>query len=297
MPQSAAANGETMTQQPTQTISDEHRATYARDGVVCLRGVYSAEALDRLLRSWDEVVANPHAVGLLTAEEERRQGAAGAHVISRPSSRVAAFRRFLWESSVPELLGALLGARRIGFYWDTIFAKDAGTRGSTPWHHDAGATAVRGNQLVNVWTPLTPTSPDSGVECIAGSHRWGVLYWPRSPNGSRLSPPPGRPWCPDFEERRDDPSLTFLGWTMEPGDVLVLHPRTAHFSCGNRTRQRRVAYATWWYGDDVVWDPRPECEVGHPEVPFAAMPGGERPNHPLFPIRWMAPGEEAGGLR
>ena len=34
--------------------------------------------------------------------------------------------------------------------------------------------------------------------------------------------------CPDFEERRDDPDLTFLGWEMEPGDILVLHPFTNH---------------------------------------------------------------------
>ena len=50
-----------------------------------------------------------------------------------------------------------------------------------------------------------------------------------------------------------------------------------------------VALATWWYGDDIRWDPRPECEKGHAEAPFAAMPKGGWPgDHPLFPLRWRA---------
>ena len=77
-----------------------------------------------------------------------------------------------------------------------------------------------------------------------------------------------------------------MTWEMEPGDVLIVNIKTAHYSRGNPTTERRVAYATWWYGDDVVWDPRPECETGHPETPFSDMPSGKTPNHPLFPIMW-----------
>ena len=269
-------------------VTQEDRDTYARDGAVCLRRVYDRTDTTALLEAWDGVLADPGAFGLQTALQERRETGPNADIVSRPSFTVPEFKQFLGESPVPALLGALTGSRLIGFYWDTIFAKDAGSTAATSWHHDAAASATRGEHRPNAWTPLTPTTPENGVEVIAGSHKWDVLYWPRSPNGSRLEPPPGRPLCPDFEDRRDDPDLTFLGWDMEPGDILVLHPRTHHFSRGNRTDRRRVAYATWWWGDDVVWDPRPECEEGHPEAPFAQMPAGERPNHPYFPIRWRA---------
>ena len=269
-------------------ITQDDRETYARDGAVCLRGVYDPADTAALLQAWDKVVADPEAFGLRTALQERRETGPQADIVSRPSFKVPEFKRFLAESPVPALLGALIGSRAIGFYWDTIFSKDAGSQAPTTWHHDAGAAATRGQHRPNAWTPLTPTSPANGVEVIAGSHKWDVLYWPRSPNGSRLTPPPDRPLCPDFEERRDDPGLTFLGWDMEPGDILVFHPLTNHFSRGNATDRRRVAYATWWYGDDVVWDPRPECEEGHPEAPFAQMPAGEHPDHPYFPIRWRA---------
>ena len=64
---------------------------------------------------------------------------------------------------------------------------------------------------------------------------------------------------------------------------------TCGFSRGNQTGERRVAYATWWPGDDVVWNPRPECEVGRADAPFAAMTPGTRPDPAQFPILWTEP--------
>lgn len=269
-------------------LTDTDRETYMQDGAVCLRGLYDPAAVADLLSAWDRVSADPVASGLVPPGAEHREIGDRANIISRPSYAVQAFRDFIQASPAPALLGALLNAREIGFYWDTIFEKQSGSTWPTTWHTDAGATAVLGNTLVNVWTPLTPVTRESSLEILAGTHHNDVLYWPRSPNGARLEKPAERPWCPDFEPLRDDPSQRFISWDMEPGDVVVMHPKTAHYNRGNPTGQRRVAYATWWYGDDVVWDPRPECEEGHPEAPFAEMPRGERPNHPLFPILWRA---------
>jgi ectoine hydroxylase-related dioxygenase (phytanoyl-CoA dioxygenase family) len=86
---------------------------------------------------------------------------------------------------------------------------------------------------------------------------------------------------------------------MEPGDALFIHPRTLHFSTGNRTRQRRLAYATWWYGDDVVWDPRPECEDPAPGVDTSTMRRGGRPAGDAIPVVWRAaaPVREAASAR
>jgi len=262
--------------------------TYAADGAVCLRGVYDPGAVAELLKAWDRVSADPVASGLVPPGAEHREIGDRANIISRPSYAVDAFRDFIQSSPAPALLGTLLNAREIGFYWDTIFEKHPGSTWPTTWHTDAGATAILGNSLVNVWTPLTPVTRESSLEILAGSHKNDILYWPRSPNGARLERPPDRPWCPDYETARDDPANRFISWEMEPGDIVVMHLKTAHFSQGNPTPHRRVAYATWWYGDDVVWDPRPECEEGHPEAPFAAMPRGGRPNHPLFPILWRS---------
>jgi ectoine hydroxylase-related dioxygenase (phytanoyl-CoA dioxygenase family) len=269
-------------------ITDEERGTWECDGVVCLRGVYSRETIAELLASWDNMVAEPSAYGLGPRSVEQPALGSGTYVVPRASHHVPAFRAFLENSPVAALLGDLVGSKTIGHYWDAVFAKDARTGTPTPWHHDAGATAVTGRQLPNSWTPLTPVTAENGLECIAGQHRGETMYWPRSTSYAQTQPP-NRPLCPDFQSRRDDADLRFLSWDMEPGDVLVLHPYTPHFSPGNTTAQRRVALATWWYGDDIRWDPRPECEKGHAEAPFAAMPKGGWPgDHPLFPLRWRA---------
>lgn len=273
---------------PDDLLTDTDRDTYRQDGAVCLRGVYDPKAIAALLKAWDRVSSDPVASGLVPPGAEHREVGDRTNIISRPSYAVDAFRDFILNSPAPSLLGALLDAQEVGFYWDTIFEKKAGSTWPTTWHTDAGATAILGDTLVNVWTPLTPVTKQSSLEIFAGTHHTDILYWPRSPNGARLEKPADRPWCPDFEEVRGQPECRFISWDMEPGDVVVMHPKTAHYSRGNPTGQRRVAYATWWYGDDVVWDPRPECEEGHSEAPFASMPRGERPNHPLFPILWRA---------
>lgn len=269
-------------------ITAEERATWERDGVVCLRGVYHRDTVAALLAAWDEAVADPDRYGLNPRGVDQPTLGSGTYAVPRASHHIPAFRRFLETSPVAALLGDLIGSKIIGHYWDTVFAKDAWHGTPTGWHHDAGASAVRGRQLPNSWTPLMAVTPENGLECLAGQHHSTTMYWPRSTAYANARPPE-RPLCPDFETRRDDPSLRFLGWEMEPGDVLIIHPYTPHFSRGNRTPQRRVALATWWYGDDIRWDPRPECETGHPEAPFQAMPAGGRPSdHPLFPLRWQA---------
>lgn len=271
-------------------ISDADRETFERDGAVCLRGVYDRSAVESLLDAWDRIVADPHASGLVPPEEEFRPVGDRATVISRPSYAVDAFRTFIHESPVPALMGELMNQREVGFYWDTIFAKDPGSTWETAWHTDAGAIAVRGNDMINVWTPLTPVTRDNSLEVVAGTHRNDVLYWPKSPNGARLERPRDRDFCPDFGAHRGEDGYRFITWDMEPGDVVFMHLKTAHYNRGNPTEHRRVALATWWYGDDIVWDPRPECETGHPEAPFADMPRGRHPDHPLFPVLWRASG-------
>lgn len=273
----------------TPEITTEDRLAYERDGVVCIRGVFAPERVAALLALWDRVIADREKHGLEPTSKERRRVTPGAFAIKHLSRLVPDFQPFVRDTPVPALVGALTGAESVGFYWDQIFVKEPGTQGRTPWHHDAAGHPFQGEQIVGVWMPLTPVTPENGLECLGGSHRFGEVFWPATANGDHTPPPPGRRRCPDFEERRGDPSLNFLGWTMDAGDALFIHPRTLHFSRGNTTAdRRRVAYATWWHGDDVVWDARLEGETGPPGIDFAAMPRGQRPGGDAFPILWRA---------
>lgn len=48
-----------MNERPLNPITDEHRAAYARDGVVCLRQMFDQEWIAALQKAAAEVVANP----------------------------------------------------------------------------------------------------------------------------------------------------------------------------------------------------------------------------------------------
>ena len=251
-------------------ITNEHRTTYARDGVVCVRSVITAGLAQQLLELYDETIDES------TRKQRHRQ---------LPES----FRPHVFGAAIPRLIGELVGSTSVGFFWFEMFEKAAGNARPTPWHNDAGGWYLKGEHIVGAWVALTPVVKENGLECIAGTHRDAHLYWAENEAGRRLAPPPDRPRCPDFETRRDDPSLQFLSWNMAPGDALFIHPKTLHYSCGNRTRdRRRVALATWWHGDDLVWDPRPECGPYPEGIDPATIRPGERPRGESIPILWNA---------
>jgi hypothetical protein len=76
---------------------------------------------------------------------------------------------------------------------------------------------------------------------------------------------------------------------MEPGDILVVHPWTLHYSHGNPTDDWRIAISVRVFGDDIRFAPRPDC-VNLAGVSFDEMLEGERPEGPLFPLLYSEDG-------
>jgi hypothetical protein len=88
---------------------------------------------------------------------------------------------------------------------------------------------------------------------------------------------------------RKDPAARFLTWDMDVGDMLVVHPWVLHYSGGNPTDVWRIALSVRVFGDDIVWDPRPDC-VNLAGVSFDEMIEGEAPLGPLLPLLWSENG-------
>ena len=80
---------------------------------------------------------------------------------------------------------------------------------------------VDGNMVPSLWIPLTKIVKANSLECIAGSQSQDVKYWLFSPNARKMIKPKDRVPHPDCEPLRDDPSVKFLSWDMEPGDMLL----------------------------------------------------------------------------
>lgn len=103
--------------------------------------------------------------------------------------------------------------------------------------------------------------------------------------------PPDRLSRPDVEALRDDPRVRFLTWEMELGDLLVVHSWCHHYSSGNPTDSWRLAISVRVFGDDIVWDPRPDC-LNHPGVSFDEMIPDQKPAGALFAVIWSQSGHK-----
>jgi ectoine hydroxylase-related dioxygenase (phytanoyl-CoA dioxygenase family) len=203
------------------------------------------------------------------------------------------FEKFVLESPAAEMIGRVIGSKTVRYFIDAIFMKEPNCETKTYWHEDASAWPVRGSHVPTMWMPLLPVSAElSSLEYIAGSHKLGLCEdpWPNSYNAKMLGKPHDRVTFYDWEQRRNDPSVRFKAYDMEPGDVVILHPRTYHGGGANlHPTQPRIAVSTRWFGDDVVWGPRPEC-VNAPGMPFEKMvPGQPITEDAIFPLVWKNP--------
>ncbi len=267
---------------PLVAVGQEEAATYRRDGVVCLRGVLSPEWIDSVLPIARRLLVDQEDFGLLPTYPGRYM-----------ARTIPEFRKLVFESAIAEAAGRAMGSNEIRFFFDEIFAKGPQSTEQTIWHCDRMGWPVTGQMVPSLWIPLTPITHANSLECIAGSQVEDVPYWLFSPNARKMIKPSERVPHPDGEARRGQPGQRFLTWEMAPGDMLVVHPWTLHYSHGNPTDDWRIAISVRVFGDDIRWAPRPDC-VNLAGVSFDEMLEGERPEGALFPLLWSEDGRREG---
>lgn len=263
---------------PLRPVTEEEAEIYARDGVVCLRQVFDRDWIDSLLPMAKRLIVDKEDFGLLPTMPGR--------YLAR---RIPEFRKFVFESPIAEAAGRAMRSNEIRFFFDEFFAKAPQSGEKTIWHNDRMGWPVVGTMVPSLWVPLTKIVKANCLECIAGSQTTPERFWLFSPNARKMIKPDDRPWHPDCEPLRNDPNVKFLTWDMEPGDMLVVHPWTLHYSGGNPTDDWRIALSVRVFGDDITWSPRPDC-VNLAGVSFDEMIEGERPAGSHFPLLWSADG-------
>jgi ectoine hydroxylase-related dioxygenase (phytanoyl-CoA dioxygenase family) len=282
-----------MNRSPLRPVAAEDVETYARDGAVCLRDVFDQDWVSLLLAA-----AKAHIQKLEQAANvgagERLEWALGRARKEHKSPAlkhlwhdIPSFREYILRSPCAEVTAQVLRSRTLNFFYDELFYKPAGIATPTNWHTDQPGWPVDGFMTPSVWMPLTPVDAESGLEVIAGSHKAYKPYWNMTNNSVKMVKPADRFDYPDCEAMRSDPSVRFLSWTMKPGDLLIVHPCALHASRGKPGSEARVALSTRWFGEDIRWNPRPEC-VNTRGVSFDEMIAGERPSGPFFPLVWSA---------
>lgn len=264
-------------------ITEDDIAAYERDGAVCLRQMFDAEWVARMREASLRFMESRQG-RMRTVKKPGEDAEFYSNVFMCGSD--PDFRAFRDESPAAEIGATLMRVDKVRFWYDQLFIKQPGTTAVTQWHHDLPFWPFLGEHLISVWVAFTPvTKRSSGVEYIAGSHKWGKFYRPITPDEDPAFANPDLEECPNFSKRYDDPSLRFLSWDLEPGDCLCHHPLTVHGAGGNMTAdQLRIGLSIRFLGEDVQWDPRPYT-VKLPKAP--AVPAGAYPaDDEMFPVIW-----------
>ncbi len=271
-----------LNKKPLRAVTQEDIDTYHRDGVVCLRQVFDPEWCELLDPIARRVIIDKEDVGLLP------------HIPGRyMARRLEEYRKLAFESPLAEVAGQVMQSKEVRFFFDEFFAKPAHSDFKTIWHTDRMGWPTIGNMVPSLWMPLTPIIKANSLECIAGSHTQDVRYWLFSPNARQMIKPDDRPSHPDCEKLRGDPDVNFLTWDMDPGDLLIVHPWTLHYSGGNPTDDWRISVSVRVFGDDIRWKPRPDC-VNIAGVSMDEMIEGEKPMGSHFPLLWSEDGRRDG---
>lgn len=255
------------------------RETFARDGVVCLPGALSGDQLADALKSYDWSLANPG-----RGASRIKQATEGTFYNDLYNPDVlTGYREMLEASPLPRQVAELWGHGPVWFMYEQVFLKEGGEARRTPWHQDSSYLAIDGDDLAVVWIPFEPLDQSASLEFIRGSHK-GPLY-----NGSSfklgddtapLHPGSTLPRLPDIEAERDAHDI--VAWAVQPGDVIVFHPRVLHGGAPTTGGARRRTLTLRFFGEDSFYDAR-DGGAGPPISGFhQRMKTGDRFRDPAF---------------
>jgi ectoine hydroxylase-related dioxygenase (phytanoyl-CoA dioxygenase family) len=264
------------------SISDEQIRNFARDGVVCIRGLLEQSWIDRLRDAVREVMDHPTEFTRDLAKEGGKAGSFFQEI--NVSRRNDTLKDFLSQSPVAEAAASVMGSSAVHFFSDQLLVKEPGTTAETPWHQDFPYFPCDGEQICSVWLGLDPVSKANGaMSFVPGSHRTGKLYAPQnfaSTNAYESDPFDGPP--PDIDGHPE--IYKTICYEMEPGDVTIHHARMLHGAKGNSSATvRRRGYTIRMAGDDIVWHNRRYMPRG-----FEALEDGAPLTGPRYPLLWQA---------
>ena len=265
-------------------LDERDRTAFERDGVVCLRHVVPPEDAQHML----DVSLDFMNSGRGRVREAKPDPNKSGRFFSAAymSATEPAFRTFAEQSVLPGVAAQLMDSPTVRFYYDQLFIKEPGTAAPTPWHNDLPFWPFRGNDLVSLWVALTPVNrQSSGLDYVAGSHRWGKMFQAVTPDYDPRFMNPDLEPCPDYSQPENQAGHDVLSWEMQPGDVLAHHPMAVHGAGGNAsTVARRVGLSIRYLGRAVAWDPRPHTT--NPPVMPQVSPGAYPDDEAAFPTVW-----------
>lgn len=264
----------------TDSLIDE----YQQNGAVCIKRMLNEEELELIRLGIDKNLQNPSKHFKVAS----RTDDTGIFLEDFCTWQVNEYyKNFIYQSPCAAVAGLLMRSRTSRLYHDHLLIKEPNTQQITPWHQDQPYYDIDGMQTCSFWIAVDPVPRTSTLEFIAGSHRDGKWFMPRTfmSNEAKWFPHGTLEEIPNINNNRD--SFSIIGWPVEPGDVIAFHMLTLHGSQGTvGSEHRRRIFSIRFLGDDVRHAPR--TWVTSPDLSHItkSISAGSPMIHPSFPLLW-----------
>ncbi len=283
-----------MNKDTLRTITNEEIATFERDGVVMLSGMFDAEWIDILDKGLETNCKNPTDRSRIWDRDD-----AGRTMFwdSQAWQHIGEYQEFIFQSPAAAIAGAVMNAAKINFYFDAVFVRSPGNQFSTPWHQDEPYWSVEGYNTCTIWMPLVPVKRENALAFVPGSHREDSVFYQY--NFGDLNPDGkeevdqvdftgiAEKAIPDIDA--DPDSFGVISWDMQPGDCIAFNSRILHGGSGKLPNDTDLrVFTSKWLGDDVKIKFR-ECGMDPDHSKIMTQHGlkpGDRPGTDLYPLIW-----------
>jgi len=237
-------------------IAGDARTALEKDGVICLRGAFDSSWLAVIEEGIIEALAGASA----DLEIVKRENDKGRFSFSSGAWRsVKPFQRFIFNSSLPDLVWPLLDSSTLTLFYDFLLIKEAHSDSAlTPWHQDHSYYPLDGTKVVNSWVALDHIPLESALRFLIGSHNPPVLYRAVDFDNPNTSYRHARSELPLPPIDTDGP---VAATELQPGDMLVWWSHMLHCAPGNQLPRRRAAFSVNWLGDDITYNGQPALDT------------------------------------
>ena len=210
-------------------ISKEEIEKYNEDGVIFLKNKFDIKWIENLKKGIEYDIKNPSP----RFKSHTIKSNVPAYLEDYWTwDLVPEFKDFVFNSPYAEIASELMSAKKINLVMDNWFLREAGSKSSTPFHHDISYFDMEGTMCV-LWLPLEATRKDEGIAWVKSSHLWDKLFLrvlfkdghkvegnECTIDGKKYELPP------DILRNKD--KYEFLQWDFELGDAVIFDMRSLH---------------------------------------------------------------------
>ena len=211
-------------------IDMEVKRQFHEDGATVVRDLLTSAQLEELHEAFRWNVANPGPYHFRALDGTALQ----THIDNANPVVKDKFDEMVTRMPFGRVFAEIWDSENVWYFAEEVLAKEGGKSGRGPWHQDTANLPWAGPHWGNAWISFQHIPKKNSLEIVRGSHK-GIQY-----DGASFADPndPTDPLYGDGSLPRlphidadlaEDPhSWDIVSFEVNPGDVVLLHPRSLH---------------------------------------------------------------------